>query len=290
MMEYYSPLRYPGGKGKITSFFKDLIRDNSIYDCIYIEPYAGGASVALSLLFNEYASRIIINDLDSSIYSFWYSVVNNTDSLCRLINDTPISIENWEKQKYIQNNKNLFDILSIGFSTFFLNRTNRSGIINAGFIGGHKQTGKWKIDARFNKKELISRINKIAKYKNRITIYNLDAVHLLIKIKNGLSTKSLIYLDPPYYRKGKDLYLNYYVDSDHIQISKIIKKFENYKWVITYDNVGFIRDLYSNFRLIKYTINYSASTSSKGEELLVLSDNLSLKSKSALSCANFISA
>lgn len=70
VMDYCSPLRYPGGKGKVADYFKQIFRDNSLYDGVYVEPYAGGASVALSLLFNEYVSKIIINDIDRSIFAF----------------------------------------------------------------------------------------------------------------------------------------------------------------------------------------------------------------------------
>ena len=154
-MNFYSPLRYPGGKGKVADYFKQIFRENFLYDGIYVEPYAGGASVALSLLFNEYASKIIINDIDRSIFSFWHSVLNNTDELCKLIFDTPVTVDNWEIQRHVQKNKHQQNLLEVGFSTFYLNRTNRSGIISAGIIGGRQQTGEWKIDARFNKKNLI---------------------------------------------------------------------------------------------------------------------------------------
>lgn len=286
-MDYYSPLRYPGGKGKITDFFKEIIKDNLLYDGTYIEPYAGGASIALSLLFNEYVSKIIINDFDYSVYSFWYSVLNYTDELCKLIKDTPVNTDTWEKQRYIQNS-NSSDVLSIGFSTFYLNRTNRSGIINAGIIGGRNQTGKWKIDARFNKNELINRIQRIAFYKKNIELYNLDAIILLKKFKKKLSRKTLFYFDPPYYIKGKDLYLNYYKDKDHVSISNEIKKLNLHKWIVTYDNVKFIKDLYNEFRQMKYLINYSALKASKGEELVILSNNLYISPSPSLASATFL--
>src|SRR4030067_1583777 len=157
-MGVYSPLRYPGGKGKVADYFKQIYKENLLYDGVYVDPYAGGASVALSLLFNEYASKIIINDIDRSIFAFWYSVLNKTDRFCRLIKDIPLTIDTWEAQKKIQEEKNRHGLLKVGFSTFFLNRTNRSGILGAGVIVGRQQTGKWKIDARYNKAELINRI------------------------------------------------------------------------------------------------------------------------------------
>ena len=273
-MDYYSPLRYPGGKGKVADYFKQVFKDNLLYDGVYVEPYAGGASVALTLLFNEYASKIIINDIDKSIYSFWYSILNETEELCQLIQDTPVDISNWEKQKQIQNKKEQESLLNVGFSTFFLNRTNRSGIIKAGVIGGKNQTGNYLIDARYNKIDLIRRIKRIANYKNKIQLFNSDAVALVKTLRNSLPSKSLFYFDPPYYIKGKDLYLNFYNYEDHKAITDEIKNIKDQKWIVTYDNVKPICELYDSFRQVEYSLNYSASKASKGREVMIFSENL----------------
>lgn len=273
-MEYYSPLRYPGGKRKVADYFKQVFKDNLLYDGIYVEPYAGGASVALSLLFNEYASKIIINDIDRSIYAFWHSVLKQPEVMCKLIYDTPVTMDSWKRQKDIQQNKAMSSLIKLGFATFFLNRTNRSGILNAGVIGGQRQDGTWKLDARFNKKDLVSRIEKIASFSNSIELYNLDAVELIKLVKPNLPKKSLFYFDPPYYIKGRDLYLNYYQDKDHRQIASEIAKLSKHKWIITYDNVAPIQNLYSSFRHAKYSLNYSAAKANRGEEIMIFSDNL----------------
>ncbi len=274
-MSFYSPLRYPGGKGKVADYFKQIFKENLLYDGIYIEPYAGGASVALALLFNEYASKIIINDIDYSIFAFWNSVLNNTDNLCKLIHDTEVSVNNWEIQRHIQKTKQQHNNLKVGFSTFFLNRTNRSGILNAGIIGGRQQIGQWKIDARYNKKDLISRIERIAQYKDKIELHNSDAVQLVKLLRKSLQQKSLLYFDPPYYVKGKDLYLNYYKGNDHQEIANEIGKVNNQKWIITYDDVAPIRELYSNYRKKSFKLNYSAGSSNRqGQEIMIFSDNI----------------
>jgi len=274
-MDFYSPLRYPGGKGKVADYFKHVFKENLLYDGVYVEPYAGGASVALSLLFNEYASKIIINDIDRSIFSFWHSVLNKTDHLCKLIYDTPVTVENWERQRQIQRDKNRQSVLKVGFSTFYLNRTNRSGILNAGIIGGRQQTGEWKIDARYNKKDLINRIERIAQYKDKIELYNSDAVQLVKSLRKTIPQKSLFYFDPPYYVKGKDLYLNYYKDNDHQEIANEISKVSNQKWIVTYDDVSQIRKLYSDYRKKSFKLFYSAGSSNKeGKEIMIFSNNI----------------
>lgn len=274
-MSFYSPLRYPGGKGRVADYFKKIFHDNLLYDGTYIEPYAGGASVALSLLFNEYASKIIINDKDIAIYSFWFSILNHTEEFLKKMIDTKVNLENWEIQKKIHNEKNNHSFLDVGFSTFFLNRTNRSGILKAGIIGGKAQSGQWKMDARYNKTDLGKRIEKIAMYKEKITVFNLDAIDLINNLKSSLDAKSLFYFDPPYYVKGKDLYMNYYSHDDHKKVADAISSINNQKWVVSYDDVEPIQENYKSFRQMKFQLNYSAgSNNKKGNEIMIFSDNL----------------
>lgn len=273
-MDFHSPLRYPGGKGKIANFIKLVFEKNLLLDGWYVEPYAGGASVALSLLFGEYASKIVINDYDRAIYAFWHSVLNDTDRLCCLINNSKVNIKTWRHQKEIQKQKDTADLLELGFSTFFLNRTNRSGIIKAGVIGGIEQTGNYKIDARFNKADLIQRIQRIANYKDRILLYNLDAIELIKTISKTLPDKTLIYFDPPYYVKGKDLYVNHYKHEDHVLVSQMINGINKHKWLVSYDNAPEINDIYRLNKKFEYDLNYSAVNATKGTEVMIYHKDL----------------
>ena len=275
MSKFVSPLRYPGGKLKVVDYLKQLLEVNDLCGGTYIEPYAGGASVALSLLYSKHAGRIKINDIDRSIYAFWYCVLNETEALCRMISDTPVTMENWHAQHEIQREKDTVDLLSLGFSTFFLNRTNRSGILSGGVIGGKDQSGEFKMDARFNKADLIERIERVAGYADLIELTSMDAVELIKHYKRTPAQKTFCYLDPPYYVKGRDLYLNYYNDDDHKAIAKAIKKYKG-KWIISYDAVPFLKDLYKDYRQQEYYLSYSAGNPSKGKELMVYSDGLLL--------------
>ena len=272
MKKFVSPLRYPGGKLKVVAYIKKLFEVNDLCDGIYIEPYAGGASVALSMLYSEYAQRILINDKDRSIYAFWYSVLNETERLCRLIADTPVNMETWKQQREIQERKVDADLLELGFSTFFLNRTNRSGIIKGGVIGGKSQEGNYKIDARYNKTDLIERIESIAYYADRIELSCTDAVKLIESIKQP-TQKTFCYLDPPYYVRGQDLYLNYYEDEDHREVANAIKSYKG-KWIISYDAVSFIKKLYSDYRQKDYCLSYSAGNPGKGKEVMIYSNQI----------------
>lgn len=266
-MVYPSPLRYPGGKKKLASFMTEAIIKNDVQGGTYIEPFAGGAGVALQMLFLEYMNKIIINDIDRSIYSFWHSVLKKTDNLCRMILDTPITIDEWEKQKDVQVRKHEADLISLGFSTFFLNRTNRSGIITGGIIGGKKQTGKWRMDARFNKHDLIKRIQKIALYESRIQLYNEDAIDFVNTIRQTLSDRTLIYFDPPYYNQGAALYANHYTHADHKELSRFIQGLEC-KWILTYDYTPNIIEMYRDVEKRLLSLSYTAAEKVRGSEMI----------------------
>lgn len=271
---HYSPLRYPGGKNKLSAFLAKVCIDNNI-NGHYVEPYSGGASVALFLLLEGFVSQITINDKDRSIYAFWYCVLNKTEEMCKLIKETEINISVWRQQKEIQKNKANAEILELGFSTFFLNRTNRSGIINAGVIGGVNQTGNYLMSCRFNKDELIKRIELISLKRDCIRLFNIDAVDLIDLIQTEASDGNLIfYFDPPYYLKANSLYMNHFKEDDHKIVSNKIKKINNIKWIVSYDNVYEIKELYSGIRKKEYSFKHTAYKSRVGKEILFFSNGL----------------
>lgn len=271
-----SPLRYPGGKSSFSRLLARFVELNSLSDGVYAEPYAGGAGAGLYLLFSEYVDSIILNDADRTIYLFWKSMLDDTEGFIKLINDTPVTIEQWRRQKQILNSTQSHSELEVAFATFYLNRCNRSGILNAGPIGGQSQNGRWRIDARFNKKELIRRIEKIALFNSRITIYNLDAIDFIERYINPLAVKGnrlLVYLDPPYYSKGDQLYLNYYTAEDHVKLSEFINRQTGFKWIVSYEDIPQIRQLYSGSVINGVSLYYSAQTSKVGREVVIFSSN-----------------
>jgi DNA adenine methylase len=269
-----SPLRYPGGKNCIFSFVSSLISENNLDGCKYIEPYAGGAGLALRLLYEEYAESVVINDLDPFVYAFWDVCTAQPDRLIAWIERTPVTVESWKECKEIIRRADSRDQFSLATSFFFLNRTNVSGVLNGGIIGGLNQQGKYKIDARFNKVELIRRIEKISRFSGRIQVTNLDGVNL---IENFLSrtNNTFIYLDPPYYEKGSNLYLNAYKDEDHQRLSRHVKKLST-PWLLSYDNHSFITNLYRPYEKRAYRLQHSTSNKI-GDEVLVFSQRLKFK-------------
>ena len=245
---------------------------NGLTDGHYAEPYAGGAGVAIPLLFLEYVSRIHLNDINKSVFAFWKSVCEEPEALCRMINDKKPTMAEWRRQKAIQTSESATK-LELGFSTFFLNRTNRSGIIGAGVIGGKAQSGEWKLDARYNRPELIRRIEKIANFSSRISLYNLDAADFLKKHVAKLPKKTLVYLDPPYYVQGKKLYENHYHHDDHKMLSDMVGSIKQ-KWIVTYDNAAPIRQFYKSYEQQTFGLLYSAQSKYQGTEIMVFCPDL----------------
>lgn len=273
-MAFYTPLRYPGGKGKLAYYVKALIEENNLHDGHYVEPYAGGAGVAIELLMQEYVRKIHINDIDPAVHGFWHSVLYETDALCALINDTPVDMATWHEQKSIIADPVNHSLLELGFATFFLNRTNRSGILKAGVIGGKEQAGKWKLDVRYQKADLLGRINNIAGYESRIVLSNRDTADLIRFLPTDIHKNALVYLDPPYYVKGQDLYRNFYSHNDHVEIMEALRGSEIRNWIVSYDNADQIREIYKDFRMIEYSLQYTAQQKKVGEEVMIFSNEL----------------
>jgi len=268
---FYSPLRYPGGKTFLFPFFDEVIKNNKLEKITYIEPFAGGAGAALALLFSEKVDRIVINDFDRTIYSFWKSAVFNSKKFINKINSTAVTIKEWRKQKTIYSDPNS-KCFELGFATFFLNRTNMSGILDGGPIGGLEQKGKYKIDARFNKEKLIEKIQRLACYKKRISVFKKDGLELIQEYMNKKNV--FVYLDPPYFEKGATLYLNHYKKDDHEALAKQLNMNHDSFWLLTYDNKKEIKLLYPDRQIINFSLNYNAYKSRKGREIMIASDAL----------------
>lgn len=274
-MSFSTPLRYPGGKARLRPYVERLIRQNGLYDAHYVEPFCGGAGIAIELLLSYVVSSIHLNDFDRAVYAFWHSAVQRTDDLCDLIESLPCTMETWHQQRLIYKSRDTADLLDLGFATFFLNRTNRSGILEAGVIGGKNQDGKWKLDARYNRIDLVSRIRAIGALRSRIKLYNLDAKEFLSTVQPMLPRKSLVYLDPPYVEKGPGLYLNSYTEEDHRSLASWVREHLRAPWMVSYDDHPLIRECYGERTEAEMNFPYSAyGNARRGTELIYFSEQL----------------
>ena len=265
---FYSPLRYPGGKGKLAPLMELLIKQTGHYGGTYIEPFAGGAGIALELLEKNIVKDVVINDLDKGIYSFWRAILTETERFINDIRTVELNISEWNNQREIINDCSRYSY-ELGFATFYLNRTNRSGIIKGGVIGGIEQSGKWKIDARFNREDIIKRITKISVNKKHIHLYNKDVDSFIKNYLPKYQENAFVYFDPPYFDKGKQLYLNFFSYDDHVRIEQMINGQVNCDWVITYDDAPEIANIYQKNVYRRFDLNYSVGIKRKASEIII---------------------
>jgi DNA adenine methylase len=284
--KYGTPLRYPGGKQKLRPFIGEILKANDLVGGHYAEPYAGGAGVAIELLLLDQVSHIHLNDSYYPIHAFWRSVVYKTEEFCRRVSAALLSVKEWRRQKEILTRAWEFDQIDIGFAFFYVNRCNRSGILNGGLIGGLKQVGEWLMDARFPRAELINRIENIGQRHEKITLCNWDAERFIVERVPSLPSRSLVYCDPPYFNKGERLYMDHYRPEDHARIANVIQADLNRPWLISYDYTPEILPFYRGRRAFKYALQYNARSAYKGMELVVLRDELRMPKTS---CVSFIS-
>lgn len=279
----YSPLRYPGGKARFAPFIASVMAENGLDGGHYLEPYAGGAGVALELLFHGTASHVHINDFDPAVFDFWVAATRFPEALIRKLHSTPADMSQWQHWRSVMRGEIEADPVDRGFATLFLNRTNRSGILKGGVIGGQQQAGEYKLDARMKKDVLVQRIERIAQHAKQITVYNEDALTLLRRCRTFLPPKSLIYLDPPYYVKGQGLYRNFYTHDDHSAIARLLLSSRfNRPWVVSYDDVPEIRAMYRNACALGYDLHYTAQIRHDGAEVMFFRPSLTVPKTVAL--------
>lgn len=278
-MRHPSPLRYPGGKASLSGFLTKVIDLNGLQGCVYFEPYAGGAGAALKLLDAGVVSDIRINDADRRIYAFWRAVLHDSGRFARCIEEVPLAVSEWRRQKEICSNPDRYDTFDVGFAAFYMNRCNRSGVLDgSGPIGGYGQKGSWKMDARFNRGSLARRVLKLGEKRGHIRAFNKDAVRFLKdELPGGRGRKRVfVYLDPPYVNNGRRLYFNSYGREDHEKLAKYVIAQRSLPWVMSYDDDELIRDLYGECGVNLLPVRYTLQTKRNARELIISPDNVAV--------------
>lgn len=271
-MSFLSPLRYPGGKARLGPYFARLLASQNIDIETYCEPYAGGAGAGLHLLTEGHVERLLINDLNPGVAAFWRAILQRTDDFVAALDKCTVDLDTWHQQRAVYANPQGRDDLELGFATYYLNRANRSGILSARPIGGLEQTGRWKIDARFNKSDLIGRIEALVPYANQIDVQQKAATDLIATL-NRRTRPVFLYVDPPYIAQGDELYMTAHTWEDHNRLASLLRR-SPHPWVLTYDNGDRIRTLYPDVRCARFNISHTAQTQKVGKELMFFSRGL----------------
>lgn len=271
--EPLSPLRYPGGKARLATYISGVIEENYLTGCTFYEPFAGGASVSLELLRLGFIGEAVLVEKDPLIYAFWWCVIHIPEQLCAAVEACPVTLETWYElqptRRVADPNNGGFSLLQLGVAGLFFNRTNFSGIIGAGPIGGEKQKSAYKIDCRFNKDKIVRQILAAAKFRDRLQVHWGDAIEFMRHNAETLTTGfAFVYVDPPYYLQGKKLYRHHYLDDDHSSLAAHLGN-QGYPWLLSYDDHPRIRELYASNRVQPIYLDYNVRSSRIARELVI---------------------
>ncbi|RMH45508.1 MAG: DNA adenine methylase [Gammaproteobacteria bacterium] len=283
-MRLLSPLRYPGSKKRLSDYICDTLLQNNFTPSLYVEPFVGGGSVFLKLLQEDLIEKAVLIDRDPWVASFWRTVFWDTDWLLKQIEEAVVTLGEWERLK----NGNPKTTRERAWTCLFLNRTSFSGILEktAGPLGGKSQKGRYKIDCRFPRETLISRIKNISKYREKVFAildlsWNDGLVWINNKQKKGVlpSDRVFYYFDPPFFNKASALYRYYFNNGDHRRLRDALLQLTD-KWILSYDSAEEVEELYGT--ALRHRTNgakkhsietlYSASTMQerkKGKEVIL---------------------
>ena len=312
MVKTITPFRYPGGKTKLAPVMEEILKANNLEGCVFFEAFAGGAGLGLELLKKGKIKWLVLNDIDDAICSFWSAAIYEPWKLIEMILTAPLNLPEWLKETEIYSGRTIPEkdkTVAKGFSALYLNRVNFSGIIKGGVIGGKEQKGKYKMDCRFNRTELASRILEIYELADHILAIKNDVLTEFFKVCRGKVQnfyinelcisdpyyvqsmrkerafvedfksdldKTFFYFDPPYYEKGKTLYTYYFTPEQHEEFARLLKENKMPNWALSYDNCEKIRELYKDYEYIPVKFNHSVKNKGEQQELLFFSKNLKL--------------
>ncbi|WP_082016210.1 DNA adenine methylase [Aureimonas altamirensis] len=270
LLRSVSPFRYPGGKAFLFKYLAQRLERLVPGARLYAEPFCGGAGAAVILLKMGAVSHLHLNDVDPRVYSAWKAILEETDRFVDAIQTTSIDLKAWYAARDVVQVADQYTF-ELGFATFFLNRTSRSGIVSgAGPIGGYDQRGNWKIDARFNRDALSERVRWLGSVREAITLTSEDALKFLTRSSTRLPLdRTLFFVDPPYVKAGGRLYLNAMDNGKHIALSDMLQDGTLPHWVLTYDDHPLIRQLYAKKTIDDLAVTYSLQKKRKEREILI---------------------
>lgn len=271
--EVLSPLRYPGGKRRLVPYLAAALAENNLRPDLFVEPYAGGASVSLELLHLDFVERAVISDLDPMVNAFWETVVTDIDWLCEQVESVPLSLSEWERMK-----KTRFRCRrSLALACLYLNRTSFNGALHnsAGPIGGKAQTSEYDIGCRFPRARLVSRLRACADLADRIDVVPAqDAMFTVREARERARREEssvFFYLDPPFWAKSSSLYRRSFTELAHERLADQLHWLQDH-FLLSYDPAPEIVDLYTGHTagtVAEIELLYSGSSRSAGTEMVI---------------------
>ena len=259
-----SPLRYPGGKKRLAAYVAETLRVNGLTPEVLVEPFAGGASVALQLAYDGWVDSIVLGEADPLVASFWKIVFNDPDWLVGQVDQLEISVDEWQRVKQSRPRSDRDRALAC----LYLNRTSFSGILapSAGPIGGLRQSSDYGIDCRFPRETIKRRIRKAATLSDRVlgvvhgswreTIRRVQA----LRFRNG---EVFYYLDPPFFHKADRLYSYFFLEEDHRRLHNRLVQLKQ-PWLLSYDAAPEALKMYAHNGLGPQRIDMLYSSAAQG--------------------------
>lgn len=259
-----SPLRYPGSKRRLAKYIDEMIHANNLQPDLFVEVFAGGASVSLQLLANKTVQQIGLIEKDPLVAAFWKVVFSKNDVnwLISQIEEIEITLEKWQAFK----NTVPDDQRMRALACLYLNRTSFSGILapSSGPLGGYEQQSDYPIDCRFPRETLIKRIQQANALRDKVAfVWQVDWAAGLKRIAQKqqvgkLPLDALFYFDPPFFAKAEKLYSYYFTNGDHTKLRDAIVSL-NQNWVLSYDYCDRVEELYTDNAPTHIEMLYSAA-------------------------------
>lgn len=257
----------------MSAFLKEYMKKlDPTLEKVIAEPYCGGAGAALILLADGDADMVVLNDADLRVYSAWLAMLEEPERFVAKLSNVRLDIAEWLYHRDLVDGYSGSEYdFEVGFSTFYMNRTTRSGIIlNAGPIGGYDQRGKWKLDARFNVQRLTNQVLWLATNRHRIRLSNFDGLSFIDRERRmPAADNTLFFIDPPYVKAGGRLYYDGMSEAKHIALSDLLTTGNIRHWILTYDDAPLIRQLYRSQKCSNISVNYSLQSKRLENEILV---------------------
>lgn len=282
---YLSPLRYPGGKARMSAHLAEVFaQQHGLLDVeVWMEPFAGGAGAALTLLDEDQVSEAWLVERHPALAAFWRAVVEQGDELAARVEVLHVDMTTWDEARHVVGavsaGEQLPD-LDAGLAAFVVNRCSRSGIVtaNAGPMGGKHQRGRWTVASRWNAVALAERIRHVHTLGPRIRITEGDGIEHIAELDGsvGIEDELFLFVDPPYIREGNRLYANGMTGAGHQRLADALRATPA-RWLLTYDDEPAVHEsLYPTERVLAYDISNTANRQRVAREFAVFSDNCAL--------------